>query len=338
MELSAAIKRRILLLSMVTLVVPMVVFPSQLGLPLARTSLLNVFWELVYYGIVIYLFHRHVSLVHLFQASGACLVFRFALGAIFGILVAVIYNLDLKVSVTMGMSSYLPVIILHVLAVPFILKPVLARIYSTGREEPVPRRRRGRQAAAAPTTSPDQGLASIAISKDKGIVTQSVADSVPHITEKTQPGSPAESESAPARPFGEANGFERAVRYIGEHGSVDVACVADHEGLLLASFRRGQVVPEDWAPMADLLLENNALVLEKSGLARPQKVDLLLDDKRVIVAREDSIRLIVVAERQSDDLLNIRINQAIEMISKYIAEKYSDVDSGKVEISHVRST
>jgi predicted regulator of Ras-like GTPase activity (Roadblock/LC7/MglB family) len=122
----------------------------------------------------------------------------------------------------------------------------------------------------------------------------------------------------------EINGFERAVRYIGEHGSVDLAAVVDDEGLVMANFVRGQFDAERWAPLSLVFLQNNEQVLRKGQLETPEKLDIILKEKRVIVARDGSFSLMVISERQSDDVLSIRINQGLEMISRYVAERYGD--------------
>jgi len=45
----------------------------------------------------------------------------------------------------------------------------------------------------------------------------------------------------------------------------------------------------------------------------------------------------VISERQSDDVLGIRINQALEMIRKFVDERYSDKLNLNAESIHVRS-
>ena len=57
-----------------------------------------------------------------------------------------------------------------------------------------------------------------------------------------------------------------------------------------------------------------------------------------MVAREESFSLMVIAERQIDDFLNIRINQALEIIGKYVAERYSRKLFVNVERTYVPST
>jgi hypothetical protein len=92
----------------------------------------------------------------------------------------------------------------------------------------------------------------------------------------------------------------------------------------MANFVRGQFDAERWAPLSLVFLQNNEQVLRKGQLETPEKLDIILKEKRVIVARDGSFSLMVISERQSDDVLSIRINQGLEMISRYVAERYGD--------------
>ena len=68
-----------------------------------------------------------------------------------------------------------------------------------------------------------------------------------------------------------------------------------------------------------------------------EKVDLMLKEKRLIVARPEGCYLMVVAERHDDDLLNIRINQALEMIGRFATERYGSKMNPNAERIHVPS-
>lgn len=317
--------------TLVLLIVPMVVFPEQFGTQLAKASLITAFYELVYYGVVVFLFNRRVTLLRLVEASGACLVYRFGVGAVFGGLIFGAYSLHLQVAVTMGMSGYLPAVVLHVLATPLVLKPVLAQFYQA---RPAPRG----PVRPSPATDPGQRRrTSFAGSREKSFG-PAVSRTAAPAAKRPGVADAGATEAGPVLAHSETNGFERAVRYIGEHAAVDLACVVDHEGLLLANFKRGDVDPEEWAPLSLLLFDGNGAVLGRGGLEVPEKIDLTLSRKRIVVACEQSFRLMVISDRQSDDFLNIRINQAMDMIDKYAAERYTQNAVDKLESTHVSST
>ena len=335
MELTGIIRRRILLISLLLLIVPMVAFPARLGTQLARTSLINVFFEMVVYAVVVFLFNRRASLIQLLQASGACLVYRFGMGAILGVLIAAVYGIEIRVAVTFGMASYLPAIILHIFSTPFVLRPALLQLLPTDSKERLVQR-----GISASVPGKSGGVAA-SVSPSRGTVPQT--DRVAGIgspVENRELGLPdTTAENAhPSLPAGDINGFDRAVRYIGEHGSVSLACVIDHEGLLVSNFKRGEVVPEDWAPLALLLVDGSTNVLQRRDLECPDRIDITCMEKRITVARKHAFTLMVVAEQQSDNLLNIRINQAIDIIDRFVTERYGQQTRADLEKTYASST
>ncbi len=326
MEISGRVARQILLFSLIVLIIPMIVFPELFGTELGKASLLNAMYELVFYGCVLYFLNRGAKFAQLVQAAGLCLVYRFALGAVLGLLVAVMYRMQLDVAITLSMSGYLPAILLHMLATPFILKPALKELGLGGA---VSVRRAVPQASAQEVLNSGS---SIAVSKERGY-SQAPATPPP----KEEPALPGNTigQAGHSAHHGEADGFDRAVRYIGENGSIQLAVVVDSEGLLLGSFVRGEIDAEDWAPFALTLVETNQTILAKMGWETPEKVDLMLADKRIVIASEEKYALMVVSERVVDDVLNIRINQGLEMIRKFVAERYGEEPVGNAENIYV---
>jgi hypothetical protein len=237
--------------------------------------------------------------------------------------------MQLKVSLTLGMSGYLPAILFHVALAPFILKPVVSQLYPVEGEKPA--------SSFTPKTVP----ATLGKAGSSTPVKQSLAAADTQPNRVVSQPRRAETFAKRAEVSGgiarEARGFERAVNYIGEHASVNLAAVVDSEGLLLGSFRRGPIDPDTWAPLALLFMDESRKVLRRGQVNGLEKVDLVLKDKRLVVARPDGCYLLVVAERHDDDLLNIRINQALEMIGKFVAERYSSRMNANAERIHVPS-
>ncbi len=336
MKTNERIGLRVTLLTLAALVVPMIVFPAQFGMQLARgSSLVNILYELVWYAVAIFLLYRRGGLLQLVPAAGVCLVYRLVLGSVLGLMISGMYSMGLKVSITLAVFSYLPAVLFHIAVTPFILKPVVNRFYrrvpsgTTIVKTPVSDTTMS--AAGEATTEP------IVPRRDSRPISDQPAASIyDSPRQKTVETSPAERQKGSL--IGDLNGFERAVRYIGEHASVHLAAVVDYEGLLLANYKRGEIDSEEWAPLAGLFFEGNRRVLEKRDLGTPEKLDLLLQDKRVIIARDNNCDLLVVAERQSDDVLSIRINQALEMIRKYMAERYGNELNPSAERINVSST
>jgi hypothetical protein len=84
-------------------------------------------------------------------------------------------------------------------------------------------------------------------------------------------------------------------------------------------------------------VEDNTAVLTRLGLKGLEKMDFQLSRERVVIARAEGYCLMVVSERHDDDLLSIRINQGMEMINKFVAERYGNKLNTNVERIHVSS-
>jgi len=327
MEISSRLARQTALFSLLLLIVPLVVFPHRFGGSVLKPSLIYAMYELVFYGAVVWLFSRRSALLPVVQAAGFCFVYRLALGVLFGLAIAVAYGMNVTVALTVGTSGYLPALLLHVAATPFVLRPLWQQLL------PSREARRVRPLRAEPPGSSEIGRTSIAVSRDRGV---RVASSIAPPPVRSEPA-PSAVDASSRIPDAGGAGFERAVRYIGGDASVHMAAVIDREGLLLGQFSRRQIDCEAWAPFALTLLEVNQAVADRAHWGAPEKLRLEMADYRVIVAFERSFCLMVVAEWQVDDLLNIRINQGLEIIKKYAAERYGEKLYDNAERTNVPS-
>jgi len=327
MELTPRVARQIALFSMVLVIVPMVVFPEQMGTSLARASLISAIYELVFYGIVLFLFQRHQSLIGLLQGAGLCLVYRLTVGALFGLLIAAMYSMNIRVSITLGVSSYLPVILLQIAATPFVLRPLIMQAVAS---------EKSRSAIEPEVLSTVGSPTEPALTLEKAAFKPDRSISMPATPVSTTPfyGS-SEREKAIEMPPAEINGFDRATRYIAEDGGVVLAAVVDREGLLLSQFGRGGIDAEEWAPLALLMRETQAASLGRFGWREASAIRLDLDERRIVVVYEEQWALLVVADRQKSETLNIRINQALEIVGQYVSQRYDRKLFENLEISHV---
>lgn len=315
MEISSHILRRQLLFAVLLLIAPMMLFPELLGTDLARASAFNFFVEIIVYAIATFSLNHSFRFVAVSKAVIVCLLVRLALGVALGLLISVMYALSVSVAITLSISGYLPAIIIHVLVTPLLVQPFIVQF------GPQPSFDLKIDSATASANSSRMGRTTFAVSKSRGIVSE--AQSAGQFSEAvTQPQVSKTESKMKLTVTTLMNGFERATRYLGEDGSVTFAGVVDAEGLLMANFKRREAVPEDWAPLSLVLLESNSSILRRGDCGGLLKVDLSLEDKRVIVAFESGYHLMVVANENSDDVLNVRVNQALEMIRKYVEERY----------------
>jgi len=334
MQLTSRIVRQISLLSLLLVIVPMVVFPERFGSQLGNASLVAVLWEMVFYGAAIYVLHRHSSLLKLVMGAGVCLLYRLAIGAILGLAISGMYSMNFSISLSLGLYSYIPGIMIQVLATPFVLRPFIGQLWpkpKIAKPEPESVEPAPRETAAPPAMTSEDGRTSIVISKKaaaKPVATKPVIE--------PEPQPLAKSEVLPDASKDVANGFDQATRYIGEDGSVQMAAVIDRDGLVLGQFYRGDNDPEDLAPFADLFRNATTPILDRMKLDDPEKINLELKDQKLMMAFTGQFALIVLAERQMDDFLKIRVNQSLEIIKKYMANRYSEKLFENVEIYDVR--
>lgn len=333
MQVNGQVGSRTVLYSLILLIVPMVAFPQQFGTPLLHLSATYGVAELAFYLAVAFFMFRSAGTGRMLGAAALFVLYRLVIGVLLGLLILALYPLSVGATFELALFSYAPAAFLHVLATPFVFGPVTKNLLgSARRERPIMRENIVRD-------QPSTGMRSIVISKNKGIVTEANIGRPP-VQVEDDPRRMAEeiSESASSTGPQDQNGFERATRYLGENGSVYLAAVVDNEGLLLANFKRGDIVAEDFAPLTLLFFDSTRRILEKARFAGAEKIDINLKDKRIVVARDQQFNLMVLAERQSDDNLNIRIIQAMDMIRRYHSERYGSRQTTNAERIHVSST
>ncbi len=312
-------KRVMLLLSLILVIIPMVIFPSRLGLPLLSGSAMYMLYEVAFYGVVLYLFRREASLSTLLAGSALLLVYRMTLGAIFSLTIVIMYGLSFSVAFSLGMAKYLPGVLLHVIATPFVMK----RYYLKMAHDLSPTHRRISEAGAySPATHNEDAV-------PQGMHHEERMKS-PVVGRQFEPIRPQPTVGD------DDNHFEKAIMYLSEAASVKMAVLTDEEGLSLARFSRGDENEELWGPLAIILEGNNRQVLNQYRRGGdPEKIDITTRGGRILVRRIEHVILVVLAEHDADETLQIRIAQAADMIRKYMSERYSPALFARVEERYV---
>jgi len=322
MTVSPKDSRLMLLLSSVVIIIPMVIFPAKLGTELSSGSFTYAIFEILYYGIVFFILRPGSNLVQLFQGAGLAFLFRLIIGSIFGALIAGMYDVSFTAALTLGISKYLPAIILHVAFAPIITKPMYYSILGEPSGDEL-RREKRRQMATQKQSSQTSQVFVAAAHKP---TTEPV-----HAVKSETPRSTVIADKS-------ADGFDRAVRYIGEHHSVKLATVVDSEGLPMGTFARDNIDVEEWAPLALLLEEANKNIINRyHTTSEPERIDLIFGHNRLYAVRVAGFMLLVLSGREDDDLLGIRLVQGSDIISKYVSERYDKLLSASPEEKYVPS-
>jgi len=119
--------------------------------------------------------------------------------------------------------------------------------------------------------------------------------------------------------------FQVSVEYLTEYTGVKGVVITDSEGLMIIQQPKEGFNGELCAAVGLELIK----LLDKNlhGIAEPgcEFLSIKTGADWLTVAKTSIFYVIVLADRKADDLLNVRISRALEMISSYMKEKYPAV-------------
>jgi predicted regulator of Ras-like GTPase activity (Roadblock/LC7/MglB family) len=118
------------------------------------------------------------------------------------------------------------------------------------------------------------------------------------------------------------NKFQAALDYLTEYAGVRGAVIVDSEGLAIASGGQAKFDADKHAAFVvqlELVLNQALPQLVTPGV---EWLTIKTGDDWLTVARASALLLVVAADRNVDDLLNIRITRSIDMISSHMKQRY----------------
>lgn len=306
-----SIKRLILLISLVLVVIPMFIFPSRLGMPLVKASAVYMLYELVFYGVVLFFFRQNTSLVPILVGAALTLVYRMTIGAAFGLIIVIMYGMDTGIALSLGMGRYLPAVLLQMAAAPFVMRPVYLGLAT---------RLMANEVVHPIKTDFEMRSEDIAVKENIQVTINS--DRRPHTIDPV----PTSVRPEPLATVGGVGGnpFDRAMAYVGEAVTVKLAMLVDGEGLPLAQYNRGHEDAEMWAPVGNILEGELCKVLDRFvGNEFPDRIDIGTRSRRILLRRIDNLTLLVITDSNVDETIHIRMTKAVDMIRKFINDRYS---------------
>jgi predicted regulator of Ras-like GTPase activity (Roadblock/LC7/MglB family) len=116
--------------------------------------------------------------------------------------------------------------------------------------------------------------------------------------------------------------FKAALDYLTEYSGVRGAVIVDSEGLAIASGGHGKFDPDKHAAhvvQLESVLEKALPQLVSPGI---ELLSIKTGEDWLTIAKTSQLTLVVAADRNVDDLLNIRITRSIEMISSHVKQRY----------------
>ncbi len=130
--------------------------------------------------------------------------------------------------------------------------------------------------------------------------------------------------------------FDAAVAHVASYSTVGLVLLVDDEGLCVARAARGSADSDLWAPVVNLLYHATLRELRRTPDADVRRLQISLSRERLVVERVEPFYLAVLCDHNTDDLVNVRITQAVEMIRKYYEHKYRKAaPQGAAEVAYV---
>jgi len=308
MHIQAREIRHTVLLFLIVAIVPLIFFPSDLGLKFGMSLPFYLLLELIYFGTVIAVFLDWRSMKDVIASSFVCLGARLACGIAFGILVMLMNGVNPITAAGAGLWNYKPAVLLHTLTVPFIMLSLI-RTYLDSRNK------KTRKISITPVTDkpsdpPDPSESASSI------------DEMSRVSSQAKPGiviGRVKSDLSDSPRFS----FDSAVNHVFELSAVKFAILFSEEGLPVSYAGDETVLRDVWAPIGRLLGERVQESLLKAGDFVLQGFDLSLDTFRLHCVLVADMWLLVGADRQSEELEKVRISQSVEMIKRAYDQRYS---------------
>ncbi len=289
--------RGVLLVSLFIMVVPLIFFPKYFGLKLEWTFFSLFAFELGWYMLILFIIFSRASALKVFLFAVLTLGYRIGLGMGFGILLLVMFSLPLSSSLRLGLYQYVPAFFLQALMAPFALKSIFETFMrGTKRVKRAPMQFQPRIEEPPPSSIHE-------ISKEKSDRKKSI---------------PSQKE---IKVVGKGS-LESILHYLREYAGVKVAVLVDHEGLVVAEDSSSDFDPEKISSLAQHLKQTNDQILQKMGEKASERLGIYTEDLWICLNQIGNFTLVVVSDRQTDELLSVRILQSTGMIKKFLAERY----------------
>lgn len=287
--------------------VPMIFHPATFGLEYAEwASPRLLVAEAIFYFLVFFWVFPEAGMGKKFGFAFGTLAYRLFAGTVLGIFLAITRSIPLGAALQEGWYGYFPGFLLMSVITPFLLKSLWAASLKK------PRVARPHELAARP---------------------EPLSSSV--IPVRSETGRPRH-EPAPARHDLREINFDDALAYIGEQKGVSKAYLVDEEGLVLARFEAGGTWEDElWAAWGLVLVEKNKELAARVDQSIFSALELSTSAGKVHVQKVLDFYLVAVVEPHADELLNVRLVRASEMIKRHWQEKYEPVLKTNREGHHV---
>jgi predicted regulator of Ras-like GTPase activity (Roadblock/LC7/MglB family) len=289
-------QRLLILLGFFLAVLPLAFFPNDLGIKTGSVPFIVFPVEVSwYFAIYLFLFSGLPLAISLFYGF-LTLGLRLLLSAVFGMLLYIMFPLETLSSAEIGIFTYFPALLIQVTLLPFVVKISLGRTIETYWRE----KRRPRKVFLSSFHPPEE-----------------------------------KKDLSSEKPESIELGFEEALNYLKEYSGVEGVILVDNEGLIVSKRLNAGWDGEKIAPLALLLRKTSSDQLGRIDQSPIEKIEFLSQKLWIRLNSIGEFTLISLAHRSTDELLNIRILKAVEMIEKYLNKKYAAMFLKNQEVENV---
>jgi len=118
------------------------------------------------------------------------------------------------------------------------------------------------------------------------------------------------------------NKFQSALEYLFEYHGVKTAMIIDKEGLVIGCLNRDKIDSEKFSALMLLILDQANQLLTRLNELPVYSMVMKNDNSWITIQRVGDLVLVVRAAENTDELLKVRIGQAVDMVNNYVKEKY----------------
>ncbi len=277
--------RTTILWGLFLVLVPLFFYPYIQKYQLPASWITVLIFEVLFY-FVIWFFPNPTNWGRSLAITFWCLLFRWAEACLFGILLWVMFSLNLGVSFQQGLVFFLPAVVLHILTTPFLLKSLLkpARVIHRPPAE---------------------------FTKDRLIEVDKIVAEKPDVVFHKEKGLEI-SESY----------LEETLGSLSNYPGVDASLLVDQEGLVIAKNCKNNFDWESWAPLPLIFELYTAQVLSRIREKNLMRMDIFSNSFWISIHKVYSFSLITVSDKSTDEILNVRIEKVCERIKKHLNDRY----------------
>ncbi len=312
MALSVRDTRHIFLVSLIIAALPMLVYPNQLGFDFGLSAPLYILCEVAFFVAAAMVINRDNSPLHGGLCAAIYLVGRLTTSLIFCAYLMLMERVPLGEAVGSALINFKPAVVLFTLTAPFVfgsfsrnILGIRNRHFTKGNQE---------RKIIDGVTRPEPAYTTV--------------------------HEPLHHHQAPARSVNEffSRTFNDAVAHVGQYSGVHCAMLIDSEGLPVAAWSRGRYDQEMWGALSRKLVDDVTATCEYGGVTQPDSLEFRSGNERFSLQRVADMWLVSIADAASDELEKIRVNQAVEMVTRHLQERYKNVYTTEAGRTYAGST